>query len=278
MATGIQSWSTTAATNATADSTINWAEGQAPSTVNNSARAMMAVIAKYYKDINGTLATTGSANVYAVTNNGGDAAYYTGMTLAVTPNFSNTAACTINVNTIGAKSIKLLSGSDPAANDILSGAIQILIYNGTNFILINKYTNFALYALLAGATFTGDVVLASIAASSTLSAGFRGAPQNAQTGDYTFVDTDAGKSIYHNSGSTHTFTIPANASVAYPIGTIIQIVNPNGSGVLTVAITSDTLNRGDGTAGTGSRTMAANSICSVEKTAATVWYITGPFT
>lgn len=38
-------WSTTAANNATADPSINWAEGQAPSTVNDSARAMMAALA-----------------------------------------------------------------------------------------------------------------------------------------------------------------------------------------------------------------------------------------
>lgn len=45
MATGLKNWSTTAADNDDADSTINWLEGQLPSTVNNSARAMMAVLA-----------------------------------------------------------------------------------------------------------------------------------------------------------------------------------------------------------------------------------------
>ena len=35
-------WSQTASADATADSTINWAEGQAPSSINDSARAMMA--------------------------------------------------------------------------------------------------------------------------------------------------------------------------------------------------------------------------------------------
>ena len=33
------SWSKTAASNATADATINWAEGQSPSSVNDPARA-----------------------------------------------------------------------------------------------------------------------------------------------------------------------------------------------------------------------------------------------
>jgi chorismate mutase/prephenate dehydratase len=41
----VYNWSTTAASNDTADSTINWREAQAPSTVNDSARAMMAAIA-----------------------------------------------------------------------------------------------------------------------------------------------------------------------------------------------------------------------------------------
>ena len=40
----IRDWSTTAGDNDDADSNINWLEGQAPSTVNNSARALMAAI------------------------------------------------------------------------------------------------------------------------------------------------------------------------------------------------------------------------------------------
>ena len=40
-------WSRTAASNSTADSNVNWAEGQAPSSVNDSARAMMASLAGY---------------------------------------------------------------------------------------------------------------------------------------------------------------------------------------------------------------------------------------
>lgn len=46
-------WSQTASADATIDSTINWAEGQSPSSVNDSARAMMAAIAKYRDDIAG---------------------------------------------------------------------------------------------------------------------------------------------------------------------------------------------------------------------------------
>jgi len=50
MASGIGAWDTTAANNDDADTDINWAEGQAPSTVNNSARAMMAAVATWLRD------------------------------------------------------------------------------------------------------------------------------------------------------------------------------------------------------------------------------------
>ena len=48
-------WSRVAASDATADSSINWQEGQAPSSVNDSARAMMAATAKYRDDIAGAI-------------------------------------------------------------------------------------------------------------------------------------------------------------------------------------------------------------------------------
>ena len=48
-------WSRTASNNATADSSVNWTEGQAPSSVNDSARAMKAVAKDFNLQI--TLAT-----------------------------------------------------------------------------------------------------------------------------------------------------------------------------------------------------------------------------
>ena len=62
-------WSRTdPSSNATADSSINWAESQAPSTVNNSARAMMTAAAKFRDDISGAIATGGSSTAFTLTS------------------------------------------------------------------------------------------------------------------------------------------------------------------------------------------------------------------
>lgn len=50
-------------------------------------------------------------------------------------------------------------------------------------------------------------------------------PQNVQSGNYTLVLTDAGKHIYSANTAAQTITIPTEASVAFPIGTLITIVN-----------------------------------------------------
>ena len=100
--------------------------------------------------------------------------------------------------------------------------------------------------------------------------------QNSQSANYTCVLSDAGKHIYHPSADTtaRTITIPANASVAYPIGSALTFVNDNAAGALTIAITSDTL-RWAGDGGTGSRTLNPNGIATALKITATSWMING---
>lgn len=101
-------------------------------------------------------------------------------------------------------------------------------------------------------------------------------PQNSQSANYTTVSGDAGEQIYHPPADTtaRTWTIAANVSVAYPIGTAITFVNGLGAGILTIAINSDTLIlAGVGT--TGSRTLATASFATAVKIEATVWMIGG---
>jgi hypothetical protein len=118
--------------------------------------------------------------------------------------------------------------------------------------------------------------LSSCTVDGTDAVGFRNIPQNSQSAAYTLVLTDAGKHIFHPSADTtaRTFTIPANSSVAYPLGTAITFINQNGAGVITIAITSDTM-RLAGAGTTGSRTLAANGVATCIKITATEWIISG---
>ncbi len=106
--------------------------------------------------------------------------------------------------------------------------------------------------------------------------GFRNIPQNSKSVAYTLVLTDSGKHIFHPSADTtaRTFTIPANGSVAYPIGTAITFINQNGAGVVTIAITTDTM-RLSPAGTTGSRTLAANGSATCVKVTSTEWLISG---
>lgn len=103
--------------------------------------------------------------------------------------------------------------------------------------------------------------------------GYKGMPQQAQNGNYTLVLGDASKSVVYAGSGGHTYTIPANASVAYPVGTTITLAN-RGSGSITVAITTDNLYWG-GVGSTGSRTLASWGIATIHKVTSTTWIISG---
>jgi hypothetical protein len=118
-------------------------------------------------------------------------------------------------------------------------------------------------------------VLSSCTVDGTDAVGFRNTPVNSQSAAYTAVLADAGKTIFHpaSDNNARTFTIPANSSVAYPVGTVLTFVNLAAADV-TIAITDDTLYlAGPGT--TGSRTLAEYGIASAVKLASTTWLISG---
>jgi len=105
--------------------------------------------------------------------------------------------------------------------------------------------------------------------------GFRGIPQNSQSAAYTLVAADAGKHIYHPStdANARTFTIPANSSVAFPVGTSVTFVNET-SQVVSIAITTDTLVLA-GSGSTGTRSLAQYGVATAVKVTSTRWIISG---
>ena len=223
-----------------------------------------------------------------------------------TPASGNLANCTfptLNQNTTGTAaglSATLAVGSGGTGATTLTGLIKgngtsaftaasagtdyaspsQTFYIGTTQVAINR----ASAALtLAGITLTTPDIgtpsagaLTNCTADGTNAVGFKTIPQNSQSTAYTLVLADSGKHILHPSADTtaRTMTIPANSSVAYPIGTALTFVNQNAAGVMTIAITTDTM-RLAGAGTTGSRTLAANGIATALKVTSTEWIISG---
>lgn len=93
---------------------------------------------------------TGSSSAYAITMTPAIAAYAAGQRFAFVANHANTGATTLNVNTLGAKSVKLGDGSTAlSASQIANGSVVEVVYDGTNFRLLNT---------VPGAGTTGSVL------------------------------------------------------------------------------------------------------------------------
>ena len=130
---------------------------------------------------------------------------------------------------------------------------------------------------ISGATLNGTTVYggAVTPATNTVdSVGYTGTPVNSQSAAYQLVAADAGKSIVHpiTDNNARTFTIPANGTVPFPVGTTITFINMINT--VTIAITTDTMYlAGAGT--TGSRTLAAYGMATAVKVTSTSWIISG---
>lgn len=134
--------------------------------------------------------TTGSANAY-VAASPALASYAAGNYIEFKASFTNTGSSTLNVNGLGAKTIKKNDGAtNLAANDIISGQVVTVLYDGTNFQMLSPI------GTPATITTTVKTVYASGADSGTLAN---------PTSETNF--------------DTHTYTVQANdlvAGVAYP--------------------------------------------------------------
>ena len=153
---------------------------------------------------------------------------------------------------------------------------QILFSNGAGAAPSFQPLTISGYLPTTGGTMTGAITFASgQTVDGTNGIGYINIPQNSQSAAYTLVAADAGKHIFHPStdANARTFTIPANGSVAYPVGTAISFVNMT-SQVVSIAITTDTMYLA-GTGTTGTRSLAQYGTATALKIESNKWIISG---
>ena len=171
--------------------------------------------------------TTGSANAY-VAATPALASYAAGNMIVFKANFTNSGAATINVNGLGAAAIKKNDGATAlAANDIISGQIVILRYDGTNFQMLSPIGTPATVTTTCKTVFVSSATSSAAGASTTSLVLF-------DTNNYTIPANDlvAGVAYEFEAGGDATwaagnFTI--SACLAGASFTSTQ-VTPTGSG------------------------------------------------
>lgn len=133
------------------NNTGRWPENMAFSAVNNAGRADEGILARWFKDTNGSLAASGSSNAFTVTSNRTISSLVDGIVLTFKANHNITGAATLNLNGLGAKDIKRFNGSALAAGDIISGQPVQVMYSAS----LDDWIMVSALAALVGSLF-GD--------------------------------------------------------------------------------------------------------------------------
>lgn len=229
-------------------------------------------------DIGGQINANGSVGTagHVLTSGGAANAYWAAAAGGGTPAGSNTY---VQFNDSGAfggsagfvynKSTNTVSTANLTVNGTATINADSISIGNT---VANMFAN-SVYLRVANSTANSIVIPGEISVGG-ITVGYRDIPQNIQNATYGFVLGDAGKLVGKDNATAYTYTIPANGTTAFPIGTAITIFNGNATSNITVAITTDTL-RLAGTTTTGSRTLAPWGIATAVKIASTVWLISG---
>ena len=93
---------------------------------------------------------------------------------------------------------------------------------------------------------------------------------NAQTASYTLVIDDGGKLVEISNASPNTLTVPPNSSVAFPVGTIIDVLQTGAGQTTVTAGAGVTIDKA-----IGLKLRARWSACSLIKRATDTWVALG---
>lgn len=121
----------------------SWSGSAAPSTLDDAGRALQGAATREWNWRSYTLTAGGSADAKTLSYSVAPAAYYNGQRFAFIANTTNTTSATLNVNSLGAKTIKKdVSGTltNLLASDMVSGMFVEVAYNTANdcFVWVNQ--------------------------------------------------------------------------------------------------------------------------------------------
>ena len=163
-------FSATAASNGNSDPTINFLERQAPSTVNDSARALMARMRVFSDGLGGALTYGGTGDAYTIASPAGHTypSYQTGQVLTLVPNAANTGAVTVAIDGLSAVGVRDMGGGALASGDLVSGGRYPMAYDsvgGYFRLMVPVASDFAFQPLdatltaVGGLTITADTIV-----------------------------------------------------------------------------------------------------------------------
>lgn len=121
-----------------APSPSGFPEGMNMSGLNDSGRAVMGAMKRFWGRSQGRYASTGAANAYVLTPDAALAAYVVGERYSFRATFANTGAATLNISALGAKAIKKMTSAGKVslvAGDVQSGQPVTVEYDGIDMIL-----------------------------------------------------------------------------------------------------------------------------------------------
>lgn len=114
-----------------ASNTGRWPENMLGGAINNAGRADEGILARWYQDMDGSRTASGSSNAFAVTSSRTIGALFDNLHIVFTANHSNTGAATLNLNGLGAKSLRRANDMNVIAGDIVSGQVVHAVYKSS---------------------------------------------------------------------------------------------------------------------------------------------------
>lgn len=199
-------------------------------------------------------ADTGSTDTYAINLSPVPTSYTNGMVVYFKANTVNTGAATLNVNSLGAKTIVKGVNTTLADGDIAAGQFCVVIYDGTNFVLTSPISN-------AFPSFT-------------LSCAKNASISNVENGSTRYADntgSGAGSSTFGNysplGGTLKNFTVkPITNAFTQSSTYTIRVNGTNSAATVTIPAGSTTA----GTDSTNSPTITKNDVIDIVMTSSNI--------